>query len=126
MSLRFRLNLLVSLLSLAILALGTWLVIYNARQAVFEEIHSAANLTLQLLDVAAGPAGQTAASATGAELVARLAALDEIRHLRIVPAERGAEAGSAALGGGPGQAAAPAWLPPRLGPPKVAVQLPVG
>ena len=125
MSLRFRLNLLVSLLSLATLALGTWLVIYNARQAVFEEIQSAANLTLQLLDVAAGPADQPAASATGAELVARLAALDEIRHLRIVPAERGAEAGSAALDGGPGKAEAPTWFTRLVEPPQMEFRFPV-
>ncbi len=52
MSLRFRLNLLVSLIFLAILLVGTWLVIHNARQALADETESTAKLTLQLLELA--------------------------------------------------------------------------
>ena len=122
MSLRFRLNLLVSLLSLAILALGTWLVIHNARQAVFEEIQSAANLTLQLLDVAVAPPGNPAAPE---ELVARLAALDEIRHLRIVLDEHDAGTPLAGVDRGTDEADAPSWFTRLVEPPQMEFRLPV-
>lgn len=52
MSLRFRLNLLMTLIFLAILLAGSWLVIHNARKALAEETESTANLTLQLLELA--------------------------------------------------------------------------
>ena len=52
MSLRFRLNLLITLIFLAILLAGAWLVIHNARKALAEETESTAKLTLQLLELA--------------------------------------------------------------------------
>ena len=52
MSLRFRLNLLLSVMFVTILVLGIVLVIGNARRAVLEETESTARLALQLLEVA--------------------------------------------------------------------------
>ena len=118
MSLRFRLNLLVSVLSLAILALGTALVIHNARQAVFEEIQSTANLTLQLLELAAMEADDDAALETRSRLLARLEAL-EIRHLHIVLADRGSETLLAGTVSEVDRAAAPAWFTHLVEPPRM-------
>ena len=52
MSLRVRLNFLITLIFLAILLAGAWLVIHNARKALAEETESTAQLTLQLLELA--------------------------------------------------------------------------
>lgn len=52
MSLRFRLNLLITMVFLAILFIGAVLVIHNARKALAEETESTARLTLQLLELA--------------------------------------------------------------------------
>ncbi|MBA3563798.1 MAG: hypothetical protein H0W33_07280 [Gammaproteobacteria bacterium] len=79
MSLRFRLNLVITLLFLFALVLGVALVIQNTRRAVQDELQSTANLTLQLL-------GETIASLEGnadgqSRLVERINALDDTRHL---------------------------------------------
>lgn len=52
MSLRFRLNLLITLVFIAIFATGTVLLIHHARQAVADETRSTAELTSELLDLA--------------------------------------------------------------------------
>ncbi|MFK8066804.1 MAG: ATP-binding protein [Gammaproteobacteria bacterium] len=52
MSLRFRLNLLFTLVFVAILLIGSALVIQNARKALAEETQATAQLTLQLLELA--------------------------------------------------------------------------
>lgn len=125
MSLRFRLNLLVSLLTLAILVLGTWLVIHNARRAVFEEIQSTASLTLQLLDVAAAEAAGGGDADVRAGLIARLEALDEIRHVHIVLEDGGSRTPLAGIDERADQAAAPAWFTRLVEPPQMESRLPV-
>lgn len=122
MSLRFRLNLLVSLLSLAILTLGAWMVIHNARRAVFEEVQSTASLTVQLLDVAAA---DTADPDLHSRLLARLDGLDEIRHLRIVLAENGRERPLAGVVRNDERADAPAWFERLVEPPPMEFRLPI-
>ena len=52
MSLRFRLNILITLLFALILLAGSFYVINNARTAVQEEMQSVAKLTLQLVEIA--------------------------------------------------------------------------
>ena len=52
MSLRFRLNLLITLLFALILLAGSFYVINNARAAVNEEMQSVSKLTLQLIEIA--------------------------------------------------------------------------
>jgi len=81
MSLRFRLNLLITCVFLVLLAAGVVLVIQNARNAVSEEMQSTANLALNLLDVSV--AGTASDSDTRSALVERLRELEKTRHLRI-------------------------------------------
>jgi hypothetical protein len=71
-SLRVRLNLLLSVLFVTILVLGTVLVIGNARRAVLEETESAALLTLQLLELAYDAADAGGAAALRDRLRVRL------------------------------------------------------
>ncbi|MGQ0656698.1 MAG: LapD/MoxY N-terminal periplasmic domain-containing protein [Chromatiales bacterium] len=81
MSLRFRLNLLITLMFLLILTTGALLVIHHARRAVAEETNSTANLTLNLLEVAFA---QTGPDADPLEAVLRkLSSFEETRHLHI-------------------------------------------
>lgn len=81
MSLRFRLNLLITLMFLLVLGTGAVLVIHHARRAVEEETRSTANLTLNLLEVALAR-GTLAANPLDA-LVGHLARFEETRHLHI-------------------------------------------
>ena len=52
MSLRFRLNLLITLMFVVILIAGALLVVHNARRSVAEETDATSSLTVQLLEVA--------------------------------------------------------------------------
>ena len=52
MSLRFRLNMLITLLFALILLAASFYVINNARTAVKEEMQSVSKLTLQLIEIA--------------------------------------------------------------------------
>lgn len=81
MSLRFRLNLLITLMFLLVLCAGTMLVIHHARRAVEEETRSTANLTLNLLEVAI--ASKTPAANTLDAIFGHLARFEETRHLHI-------------------------------------------
>jgi two-component system, NarL family, sensor histidine kinase UhpB len=81
MSLRFRLNLLITLMFLLILSAGALLVIQHARGAVEDETRSTANLTLNLLEVALSR-GSAEASPLEA-ILAHLARFEETRHLHI-------------------------------------------
>jgi two-component system, NarL family, sensor histidine kinase UhpB len=81
MSLRFRLNLLITLMFLLILGAGALLVIQHARRAVEDETRSTANLTLNLLEVALSRSA-TEPSPLDA-ILAHLARFEETRHLHI-------------------------------------------
>ncbi|MCG3200857.1 MAG: hypothetical protein NFCOHLIN_00719 [Gammaproteobacteria bacterium] len=81
MSLRFRLNLLITIMFLLILGAGALLVIHHARGAVEEETRSTANLTLNLLEVALGRSGPEASALPA--ILAHLARFEETRHLHI-------------------------------------------
>jgi two-component system sensor histidine kinase UhpB len=83
MSLRFRLNVLISILFVSILVLGTALVIYNARRAVFEETQSTARLAAQLLEVAYGGSNASNQDALRSRLRAEMRSVDDARHLQI-------------------------------------------
>ncbi len=93
MSLRFRLNLLISVMFVTILVLGAVLVIHNARRAVFEETQSAAELALRLLEVAyssAAPRGPGDPGDPGdqealrARLRTEMQGFESARHLQVV------------------------------------------
>jgi len=86
MSLRVRLNLLISVMFVTVLVLGTLLVILNARRAVLQETESTARLALQLIEVAYANADSESAGALTAEelLRARLRGLADVRHLEVL------------------------------------------
>lgn len=81
MSLRFRLNLLITLMFVVILITGAVLVIQHARKAVAEETQSTANLTLQLLEVAFDNIGPQADPVD--VIVSHLGRFEKTRHLHI-------------------------------------------
>lgn len=81
MSLRFRLNLLITLMFLLVLGTGAVLVIHHARRAVEEETRSTANLTLNLLEVALS--SKSPAADPLQAIVGHLARFEETRHLHI-------------------------------------------
>lgn len=81
MSLRFRLNLMISLTMLLIVGTGTVFVVDNARRAVIEEMESSVNLVLQLVD--ANPARTTESEAALVNWLHELSTLDTTRHLHI-------------------------------------------
>jgi two-component system sensor histidine kinase UhpB len=114
MSLRFRLNLLVTSMFVLILVLGAVLVIYNARRAVFQETQSTAQLALQLLDAAYASAGAGGAAMLHARLAKELRALESARHLQVILLEEGREIPLGAAG--PAAAAAPEWFVRLVGP----------
>lgn len=83
MSLRFRLNLIITGLFLLALMLGVALVIHNTRRAVQDELQSTANLTLQLLGETIATLNATGNANGDPSLVERIKALENTRHLCI-------------------------------------------
>ena len=84
MSLRTRLNLLITLCFGLILILGAIFVIQQARSAVKEEVSSTANLTLRLIEVAlSSTQGEDTTGGLQGNVVRQIARLGEIRHLHI-------------------------------------------
>jgi two-component system sensor histidine kinase UhpB len=108
MSLRVRLNLLLSVMFVTILVLGTVLVIGNARRAVLEETASTARLALQLLEVAYDAADPAGAAALPARLRAQLGEFESARHLQVLLVEGGHERELAGALASP--IAAPQWF----------------
>lgn len=81
MSLRFRLNLLITFMLLLILTAGAMVVIQQARRAVAEETNSTANLTLNLLEVALA---QSRSEEDPVQAVlAQIGKFEQTRHLHI-------------------------------------------
>jgi two-component system, NarL family, sensor histidine kinase UhpB len=108
MTLRARLNLVITALFALILVLGVLLVIRNAQQAVHEELRATSHLTLQLLEVALG---STAGQADEPRLLRQIVALETTRHLDIelrLP-EGSLQAGNG-IDGAPRTTTAPAWF----------------
>jgi two-component system sensor histidine kinase UhpB len=91
MSLRFRLNVLISVMFVTILVLGTMLVIFSARRAVFEETQSTAGLALQLLEVAYAGTGASEIGALESRLREQLGNLESARHLEVLLVTGGRE-----------------------------------
>jgi two-component system, NarL family, sensor histidine kinase UhpB len=84
MSLRFRLNLLISVMFVTILVLGAVLVIHNARRAVFGETQSTAQLALRLLEAAYSSATPGGQDALRERLRAEMRDFENARHLEVV------------------------------------------
>ncbi len=91
MSLRVRLNLLISAMFVTILVLGTVLVILNARRAVLQETESTARLALQLIEVAYADTGLDGTTARLELLRERLGGLAGARHLEVLLVADGRE-----------------------------------
>jgi two-component system, NarL family, sensor histidine kinase UhpB len=83
MSLRVRLNLLISVMFVTILVLGAVLVIHNARGAVAEEAQSTAQLALRLLEVAYASASPGGQDALRARLREQMPEVEGARHLQV-------------------------------------------
>ncbi len=83
MSLRFRLNLLITLIFLAILLVGATLVIHNARKALAEETESTAKLTLQLLELAFIQSSPETEFLHQSRLMQQIKQFGKARHLHI-------------------------------------------
>jgi len=108
MSLRFRLNLLLSVMFVTILVLGIVLVIGNARRAVLEETESTARLALQLLEVAYDSTDSAGVAAVESRLKDQLGEFESARHLQVLLVEGGREFELAGVRAAP--AAAPQWF----------------
>ena len=83
MSLRVRLNLLITLLFISLFVCSSFYIIANARSAVHQEVESTAHLALQLLQVAISSATLEADEDKQLKLLQSLSELDEIRHIHI-------------------------------------------
>ncbi len=83
MSLRFRLNLFITLLFLMVLVSGSIYVIHNARQAVMDEVRATAYLTLQLINIALSDTAGSSDSERQNHVLEQIADLESTRHLSI-------------------------------------------
>jgi two-component system sensor histidine kinase UhpB len=120
MSLRVRLNLLISALFVTILVLGTVLVISNARRAVLQETESTARLALQLIEIAYADVGLDDTTARLQLLRTRLGELAGARHLEVLVV---ADAGETALvTPRAGAAYAPRWFARLVTPPPLELK----
>jgi two-component system sensor histidine kinase UhpB len=126
MSLRFRLILLVTLLSLVILALGSLFVVNNARRAVFDEIQSTANLTRRLLDLALTPGSEEAIVGRLDRLADETGVLDGIRHLRLALIDGSGETPIGTAAGSDPRGRAPAWYARLVAPPELEFRQAIG
>lgn len=83
MSLRFRLNLFITVLFLLIFVGCSFYVIDIARKSVRSEVQSSANLALQLINIALSPSGESDLIDTQTQVLEQIARLESIRHLDI-------------------------------------------
>lgn len=83
MSLRFRLNMLITLLFALILLAGSFYVINNARTAVQDEMRSVARLTSQLIEIALLNNADSSNHDIQKSFLEKIANLESTRHLEI-------------------------------------------
>lgn len=83
MSLRFRLNLFITLLFALIFVSGSIYVIHNARKAVKDEVRATAYLTLQLVNIALTNVDSGGQAEQQTRVLEKIAALETTRHLNI-------------------------------------------
>lgn len=84
MSLRFRLNLLITLLFIAVLCAGSGYAIISARKTVTEEIQSAALLTSNMLTASISTIQGSGNQGLYDQLLSELSKLETTRHLQIL------------------------------------------
>jgi len=83
MSLRFRLNLFITLLFAMVFVSGSVYVIQNARKAVKDEVRATAYLTLQLVNIALTNVDSGGQVEQQMRVLEKIAALESTRHLNI-------------------------------------------
>ena len=83
MSLRFRLNMLITLLFALILLAASFYVIDNARTSVKEEMQSVSKLTLQLIEIALMSNAASNTTEIQQSVLEKIANLESTRHLEI-------------------------------------------
>lgn len=83
MSLRFRLNLFITLLFALVFIIGSIYVIHNARKAVKDEVRATAYLTLQLVNIALINVDSASQVEQQTRVLEKIAALESTRHLHI-------------------------------------------
>jgi len=83
MSLRIRLNLLITLLFISLFICSSFYIITNARNAVQQEVESTANLALQLIQVAFTSTSLESDEQKQIQVLRKLSELDLTRHLHI-------------------------------------------
>ena len=123
MSLRVRLNLLITAMFVTILVLGTVLVIVNARRAVLQEIESSAQLALNLIDVPSAEAPLGGQVNELEHLRGRLGALAGARHLEVLLVANGRE--TMLLRPRAPSAAVPRWFARLVAPPPMELRRPL-
>ena len=84
MSLRFRLNLLITLLFIAVLCAGSSYAIISARKTVTEEIQSVALLTSNMLTASISTIQSSGNQGLYDQLLSELSKLETTRHLQIL------------------------------------------
>ena len=84
MSLRFRLNLLITLLFIAVLCAGSSYAIISARKTVTEEIQSAALLTSNMITASISTIQSSGNQGLYEQLLSELSKLETTRHLQIL------------------------------------------
>ena len=84
MSLRFRLNLFITLLFALILVSGSVYVIHNARESVVREMEASSRLTLHLIQIALISTEGTDQMERERKVVDQIAKLESTRHLHIM------------------------------------------
>jgi two-component system, NarL family, sensor histidine kinase UhpB len=109
MSLRFRLNILITATFVAMLLLGTAVVIYDARRAVSAEVESTAGLAIQLLEIAVAGAEPLQQEELRNHLLQRIGAFDSVRHLHMILREGDREL-PLSTPSGASEDPAPAWF----------------
>lgn len=111
MSLRVRLNLLITLLFVLVLFSAGAYVIHGARRAVSEEMQSTSSLALQLVDLILAGADRLDQDKLQDYLVEKFSQLESTRHLQIVVAVRSSADDSIPPGvSRPVRSDAPAWF----------------
>jgi two-component system sensor histidine kinase UhpB len=123
MSLRFRLNLIITALFLFALLLGVALVIQNTRRAVQDELQSTVNLTSQLLGEAIASLEASGNVSRELALIQRINRLENTRHLCIGIYDRAGKPAAQSSGCVKTEmAAAPAWFTNIVAPDSLALR----
>lgn len=118
MSLRFRLNLLLTLLFIAVLCAGSSYAIISARKTVTEEIQSAALLTSNMLSASVSTIQSSGNENLYDQLLSELGKLETTRHLQIlISLDLGVGAAPPLQPAQPVNADAPAWFVNLVTPP---------